>query len=456
MEKLKEECGVFGIISPETKTVGNITYFGLYALQHRGQESCGIAVSEGGHIRSFKNTGLVSEVFNENILSTLQGKIAIGHVRYSTSGGKMSVENAQPLVMDFRFGNLALAHNGNITNSDKLKKELESQGAIFKSDSDSEVLVHLIARSKKDNFTQALIEGLNRLEGAFSMVIINNGNLYALKDKNSIRPLCIGTLRKKIVFSSESCALDMIGAKLIRELKPGEVIKSDIKGDYESFFYTEETEKNLCSFEYIYFARPDSEIFEKSVHKIRKSFGAKLSERSDVKGDVVIPVPDSGISAALGFSEASKIPYDKGIIRNHYIGRTFIQPAQELRDMKVKMKLNPVPDVVRGKKVIVIDDSIVRGTTSRKIVRLLRNAGAKEIHFKVSSPMILSSCSLGIDTPNDNELIANTMDLERLTKELEADSLQFLTTEDLKECISGKEHCMRCFLKKGEKYAKDL
>jgi len=450
MEKLKEECGVFGIISPETKKVGNITYFGLYALQHRGQESCGIAVSEGGHIRSLKNTGLVSEVFNETVLSTLQGKIAIGHVRYSTSGDKMSVENAQPLVMDFRFGNLALAHNGNITNHDELKLELESQGAIFKSDSDSEVLVHLVARSKHNDFTKALIESLNRLEGAFSMVIINNGNLFALKDKNSIRPLCVGRLRKKLVFASESSAFDMIGARLIRELEPGEVVKSDTRGNFESFFYTDQTEKRLCAFEYIYFSRPDSEIFENSVHKIRKRFGAMLAKNSDTEADVVIPVPDSGVSAALGYSEASNIPYDKGIIRNHYIGRTFIQPAQELRDMKVKMKLNPVPDVVRGKRVIVIDDSIVRGTTSRQIVGLLKNAGAKHVHFKVSSPAILSSCLLGIDTPDEKELIANRMSVEDLTRELGADSLQYLSVDELKECISGENHCMRCFFKKGE------
>ncbi|MFW5782073.1 MAG: amidophosphoribosyltransferase [Candidatus Muiribacteriaceae bacterium] len=448
MDSMHEECGIFGIVSPERKRVGNITYFGLYALQHRGQESAGIAVSDGERISYYKRLGVVNEVFSEEVLEELQGKLSVGHVRYSTAGGKKTVSNAQPLVTDFKYGMLALAHNGNLTNYEKLKQELEEDGAIFQSDSDSEVLIHLIARSGRKTFREALLASLPRLEGAFSLIAVNNDKIYAIKDRHSIRPLCMGRLRKKLIFSSESCALDMIDGTLVRELEPGEVVCADTSGNISSEFFTDRVEKKICSFEYIYFSRPDSQIFGQSVHEVRKRFGAMLAEKYPVQADVVIPVPDSGISAALGYGDCAGIPYDKGIIRNHYIGRTFIQPMQELRNMKVKMKLNPVPGVVKGKKVVVVDDSVVRGTTSKQIVKLLRNAGAEEVHLRISSPMITGPCRLGIDTPTGNELIANRLEKNDICRELNADSIEYLSVHQLRDCLGGEEFCLGCFQRK--------
>ena len=444
---MKEACGIFGISSMQKERVGNFVYFGLYALQHRGQESAGIAVCDNeNRISFYKNNGLVSEVFNQEILSGLQGLSAVGHVRYSTSGGKTSIDNAQPLISTFKFGMVALAHNGNITNSAKLKKKLEDSGAIFRSDSDSEVLLHLIARNSSNDLVQAVKEEADKLEGAFSIILLHKNRLIAFKDRNSIRPLCIGKLGNRYVVSSESCAFDMIDAEFVREIKEGEIVIIENE-KIISEFYTENRERTFCAFEHIYFSRPDSIFFERSVHLSRKDMGKKLAEIYPVNADVVVPVPDSGISCALGFSEYSKIPYDKGIIRNHYIGRTFIQPVQELRNIKVKMKLNPVSHVVRGKRVVLIDDSVVRGTTSKKLVRLLKNAGAREVHLRISCPMVINPCRLGIDTPSREELIACNMNKEKMKDYLEADSIEFLELQYLKECLGENGYCYKCFEK---------
>ncbi|MCK9225306.1 MAG: amidophosphoribosyltransferase [Candidatus Muirbacterium halophilum] len=442
---MKDECGVFGICSDKEERIGNIVYFGIYALQHRGQESAGIAVSDKNNKISFyKNTGLVSEVFNQEILSKLQGISAIGHVRYSTSGGKFTIDNAQPLISSFKYGMVALAHNGNITNAAKLKKQLENSGAIFRSDSDSEVLLHLIAKNKSDDFIEALKQEAHKLEGAFSIIILYNNKIIAFKDKNSIRPLCIGKLGNRYAISSESCAFDMIDAVFIREINEGEIIVIE-KDKIISEIYIKKSERKFCAFEHIYFSRPDSVFFEKSVHLSRKEMGRKLAEHFPVNADVVIPVPDSGISCALGYSEYSKIPYDKGIIRNHYIGRTFIQPIQELRNIKVKMKLNPIFHVINGKKIVLVDDSIVRGTTSKKLVSLLKNAGAAEVHLRISCPMIVKPCKLGIDTPSTEELIACRMNKNQIRDYLKADSIEFLELPYLKQCLGQKGYCYKCF-----------
>jgi amidophosphoribosyltransferase len=443
---MHEECGIFGIISPENGgKLGNLTYFGLYALQHRGQESAGIAVKNGSKILCHKNVGLVSEVFNDEILQKLDGETSIGHVRYSTSGGSSGI-NAQPIVSNLKFGNIALSHNGNITNSEKLKFELEKRGAIFQTDADSEILLHLIAQSDTDDFYTALNESLKKLEGAFCFLIIYDDKLIAVKDRNSTRPLCVGKLRDKTVISSESCALEMIDAEFIREIEPAEILVVDKSGNMKTSKFTPETDKKFCIFEYIYFARPDSVFWGVDVHSARKIMGEKLAEKFKFNADIVIPVPDSGISAALGFSAKSKIPYEKGIIRNHYIGRTFINPTQELRNMKVKMKLNPVKSIIKGKKVVLVDDSIVRGTTSKKLVRLVKEAGAVEVHVAISSPPVISPCTLGMDTPTCNELIANSLSINEIAEHIGADSLVYLSVDELEESIeSVKGFCTKCF-----------
>ncbi|MGM0608363.1 MAG: amidophosphoribosyltransferase [Candidatus Muiribacteriota bacterium] len=441
---LQEECGIFGIISPEFKKLANLTYYGLYSLQHRGQESAGIAVSDTENISSMKEMGLVSEVFDEEHLERMRGNLAIGHVRYTTSGSSSRM-NVQPIISTFKYGTVAIAHNGNITNADYLKKELEDDGAIFQTDSDTEILLHLISRSSQNNFLNALRDELCKLEGAFSFVIIHKDKLIAVKDKKSIRPLCIGRLKKKIVISSETCALDMIGAKLIREMEPAEVYSIDLNGNEEIFKYEKNPQINFCVFEYIYFARPDSTFFNINVHEARKKMGRILARKHPVKADLVIPVPDSGISAALGYSEESKIPYEKGIIRNHYIGRTFINPTQELRNMKVKMKLNCIKSVIEGKKVVLIDDSIVRGTTSKKIVKLVKEAGAEEVHVRISSPPVLNPCFFGMDTREKDELIANSRSVEDIRRYIKAHSLEYIHKNELLKCFENLSLCHICF-----------
>ncbi|MDH5637646.1 MAG: amidophosphoribosyltransferase, partial [Nitrospinota bacterium] len=382
-DKFKEECGVFAVHGhPEA---ANLAYLGLYALQHRGQESAGIVSSDG--IRHFveRGMGLVSDIFTEDRIIKLEGAMAIGHNRYSTHGVSL-LKNTQPMAIEYSRGPLALAHNGNLINADTLRTRLEEEGSIFQSTMDSEVIIHLIAKSQGQRLQDKLVDALSQVEGAFSLAILGTNELIIARDVNGFRPLAMGRLGGAYVFASETCAFDLIDAEFIREVEPGEIIVVNDDGIHSYFPFGQGHQKSYCIFEYIYFARPDSNIFGANVHSIRKQFGRQLALEMPVKADVVIPVPDSGVVAALGYAEESGIPYDKGIIRNHYVGRTFIEPAQSIRHFGVKIKLNPVKELIRGKSVVVVDDSIVRGTTSRKIIKMIRDAGAKEVHVRISSP----------------------------------------------------------------------
>ena len=397
-----DECGVFGIHGhPEAS---NMAYLGLYALQHRGQESAGIASSDGEKIIFHKEMGLVADIFSEEILSRLPGRTAIGHVRYSTTGSSQ-VKNAQPILATCRHGMVALAHNGNLVNAQVVRAELEGQGSIFSTSTDSEVIVHLIARAKSDDLVEATAEALGRLSGAYSLVIMNEREVLGIRDPHGLRPLSLGKLGNTWVLASETCAFDLIEAKFVRDLEPGEFLHITPHGT-KSYFPLPSTQPAQCIFEYVYFARPDSLLFGQSVASVRKALGRRLAEEAPADADLVIPVPDSGVPAALGFAERAGIPFDHGLIRNHYVGRTFIEPKQNIRHFGVKIKLNPVRDILEGKRVVVVDDSIVRGTTSRKIVSMVRSAGAREVHMRISSPPTVSPCYYGIDTPTRKELIA--------------------------------------------------
>ena len=442
---MKDHCGVYGIYSYDSDSLAKMVYYGLFALQHRGQESAGIAVADGKDIKVHKGMGLCAVVFNEESLSGLNGgHIASGHVRYSTTGSS-SIENAQPLVVDSKYGPIALSHNGNIVNSDELREELKSEGYAFKGSSDSEVMAVMIARSKAPTVEEAIIEMCNKSHGAFSLIIMTRDKLIALRDPNGLRPLCMGKLNNLYIISSETAALDVLGANFVRDVTNGEMVIVDEKG-VRSNIYAPRAKKALCAFEFIYLARPDSRLDGRSVYDARVTMGKYLAKAHRVDADIVIGVPDSGISAAIGYAQESKIPFAEGLIKNRYIGRTFIQPSQAIRDLGVKLKLNPIRSVVRGKKVVVIDDSIVRGTTSRQIVRILRDAGAREVHMRVSSPPILFPCFYGIDTPSRSELIASSMSVESVGKFLEADSLAYLTIRDLVESINLPKGslCLAC------------
>src|SRR5581483_9828810 len=404
-DKFHDECAVFGIYGH--KESANLTYLGLYALQHRGQEASGIVSGGGNHFYVEKGIGLVADIYTKSVLKRLPGHIAIGHNRYSTAGDN-NLKNVQPLTVNFAFGNLALAHNGNLINAVMLRHELEAYGAIFQSTTDSEVIIHLIAHSRADTLLARIIDALSQVRGAFSVVLLTDDGVIAARDPHGFRPLCLGRIKDAWMVASESCAFDLIGAEYVRETAPGELVVLNDKGvtSHRPFV---QADPAMCVFEYVYFARPDSRIFgANTVYGIRKSLGRQLARESWVQADVVIPVPDSGVPAALGFSEASGIPFDHGLIRNHYVGRTFIEPEQSIRHFGVKIKLNAVPEVLEGKRVVVVDDSIVRGTTSRKIVKMIRQAGAKEVHMRISSPPILSPCFYGIDTPTCQELVAST------------------------------------------------
>ncbi|MGB9668461.1 MAG: amidophosphoribosyltransferase [Thermosulfidibacteraceae bacterium] len=445
MFEIGEKCGIAGVYgSPES---ANLTYLCLYALQHRGQESAGIATTNGEEIRVVKKMGLVVDIFQKTDIEYLKGFASIGHNRYSTSG-QTSLQDAQPFLVNFRFGNLAIVHNGNIVNSFKLRKELEESGAIFQSTSDTEVIIHLIAKSPFNNFRDSLNYALGQLKGAFSLLILKERELYAVRDPWGFRPLCLGKRDDTYFVVSETCALDIVGADYIRDIEPGEVLVITKEG-LESWFPFEEEKPNFCIFEFIYFARPDSKIFGKDVYTVRYNFGKRLAMESTTEADIVVPVPDSGIVATLGFSEQSRIPFQLGIIRNHYVHRTFIEPTEKIRHFGVKVKLNPVRSVLEGKRVIVIDDSIVRGTTSRRIVKMLRKGGAKEVHMKISSPPIISPCFYGIDTPTRKELIASSHTVEEIRKYITADSLQFLSLEGMLESIGysllDNPFCIACF-----------
>ncbi len=446
MKNMKEYCGVFGIYN--NPHAAYYTYLGLYALQHRGQESAGIAVFDGNKIVYHRDFGLVSSVFSHRTLEELKGFTAIGHNRYSTSGASDSPDNIQPIVVSSRIGKIAISHNGNIVNALLLRKKLEDEGSIFRGTTDSEVIVHLIVKSKAATFEDKIVDAITKLKGAFSLLIMADDRLVAVRDPWGFRPLVMGELEDSIVFASETCALDLVGARYIRDVEPGEMIivsKDSIKTIYP--FEGLNCRRSQCIFEFVYFSRPDSHIFGKSVYSVRKEFGKTLARENPVDADVVIAVPDSGLVPAIGYSEESGIPFQLGFIRNHYVGRTFIKPTQKTRDISVKVKLNPVPDVLRGKRVIVIDDSIVRGTTSRKIVRMLKEAGAKEVHMRISSPPTRWPCYFGIDTPTRDQLIASNYTVEEIAKFIEADTLAYLSLDGMIKAAGGKEcgYCTACF-----------
>lgn len=443
-DKLREECGVFGIYSRHSKVALN-TYWGLYALQHRGQESAGITVTDGTEMEVQRGMGLVGEVFRQN-LPSLEGHIAIGHVRYSTTGSS-SLINTQPLMVTFSGGHISLAHNGNLTNARELRTTLEQQGSVFQTSIDSEVIVNLIARSSKPTIEEKITESLAYVKGAYCLVIMTEDKLIGVRDPHGFRPLCIGKLNGGWVIASESCALDTVGAELIRDVEPGEMVIIDDSG-INSRFFAKGDRNALCIFEYIYFARPDSIIDGQSVYEARFEMGRRLARESGFKADIVISVPDSGTTAAHGFSRESGIPFAEGLMKNRYIGRTFIQPEQKKRDLSVRIKLNAVQSVVKGKSVIMVDDSIVRGTTSGKIVRMLKEAGATAVHMCVSSPPIGFPCYYGIDTSVRKELIAASKQVEEIREFIGADSLYYLSLQGLKESIasiSDSGMCYACF-----------
>ncbi|KKM10449.1 amidophosphoribosyltransferase [Clostridiales bacterium PH28_bin88] len=444
LDKPLDECGVFGIYGPGMD-VARLTYFGLYALQHRGQESAGIAVSDGREIHVHKNMGLVSEVFNEENLAKLQGNLAIGHVRYSTTGSS-SLANAQPLCFRYLKGMVALAHNGNLTNAGEIRLNLAMTGSVFQSTSDSEVMVNLIARYGRNTLEEALMKCMIDVKGTYSMLVMSEDRLVAVRDPWGNRPLCVGKLGDAYVVASETCALDTIGAEFLRDLNPGEIVVIDAQG-LCSVQTMAAPHRAMCMFEFVYLARPDSTIDGETVNVVRWEMGRQLAREYKVEADMVISVPDSGTTAAVGYAEESGIPFKEGLMKNRYIGRTFIQPSQKMRDLGVRLKLNPIREVLRGQRVIMVDDSIVRGTTSKKIVQLLREAGVKEVHLLVSSPPILHPCYYGIDTSARAELIAAEHDLEEIREYIGADSLYYLSLEGmLKSSRSDPANfCVACF-----------
>lgn len=440
----EEECGIFGIYGhPEA---ANLTYLGLYALQHRGQESCGIVSSDGRGLHSHKSMGLVADVFgDQEIFRKLPGSAAIGHVRYSTTGDS-AIKNVQPIMVDYSRGAIAVAHNGNLVNAQLIKDELEAWGSIFQTTMDTEVILHLLATSKQSSLEDRIVDALHRIKGAYCLLFITETRMVAARDPHGFRPLCLGKLGDGWVVASESCALDLIEAEFIREIEPGEVVVIT-KDGITSLFPHKKIEPAPCIFEFVYFARPDSYIFGKNVYTVRKEFGRQLAREHQVDADIVIPVPDSGVPAALGYAQEAGIPFELGLIRNHYIGRTFIEPQQSIRHFGVKIKLNPVRDILEGKRVVVVDDSIVRGTTSRKIVKMVRNAGAKEVHVRISSPPTSYPCYYGIDTPTRKELISSSHTIDEIRKYITADSLGYLSEEGLLEAVgTGKSpYCKACF-----------
>ena len=437
--KINEECGVFGVFNVED--AAQLTYYGLHSLQHRGQEGAGIASSDGESIIREKGEGLVTEVFNTERIAKLPGNMSIGHVRYSTTGGG-GIENVQPILVRSHTGDFVIAHNGNIVNAKELKMQLEAMGSIFHTTSDSEIIGHLIQREVGD-FHEKILKALPKLEGAFSFLIMNNENLFVIRDKNGFRPLSMGKLEDGYVFSSESSAFEIVGADYIRGLKPGEVLKVS-KDEIESFQYTDCTQDKMCSMEYIYFSRPDSSINGLNVHTSRRNCGAILAKESPVEADIVIGVPDSSLSSAMGYSDFSGIPYEMGLVKNRYVGRTFIKPNQHQRERGVKMKLSAMEAVVKDKRVVLVDDSIVRGTTSKHIIKLLKDAGAKEVHMRIASSPIISPCFYGVDTSTYNELISTRLSLKELGEYIGADSLAFLSNDGMVEGL-GKNICLACF-----------
>lgn len=450
MAELREECGVFGVFCTETNPVASTAYYGLYSLQHRGQESCGIVVNDDGVFNYYKDIGLVNDVFTAQRLEALgQGNMAVGHVRYGTTGAT-DRRNAQPIVVNHIKGSMALAHNGNLTNSFELREELELKGSIFHTTADTEVISYIITeeRLKSGKIEEAVNRAMNRIKGAYSLIIMSPSKLIAARDEHGFRPLCYGkTPDGRYIIASESCALDAVGAEFIRDVRPGEIIVFSKNGIYSITDHCDKAERKMCVFEYVYFARPDSVIDGCGVHEARARAGEFLAKSHPVEADVVIGVPDSGLDAAIGYSRQSGIPYGIGFIKNKYIGRTFISPGQASREDKVRIKLNPVPSVVKDKRVVVIDDSIVRGTTSARTLKLLRDAGAKEIHMRVSAPPFLNPCYYGTDIDSRENLIACSHSVEEIAKIIGADTLGYLSVDEVKRIACGEDcgFCTACF-----------
>ncbi|OGS36541.1 MAG: amidophosphoribosyltransferase [Elusimicrobia bacterium RIFOXYB2_FULL_49_7] len=444
-DKIHEECGIIGVFDGNQAQA--LTILGLHALQHRGQESAGIAVSNGRHIRSYRTIGLVSNMARKlNRFEDLKGHICIGHTRYSTTGVSNLI-NSQPILIDYKRGQLAVAHNGNLVNADTLRLGMEKQGSIFQSTNDSEVFLHLIARSKKPSLSEMIMETLQKVKGAYSLLFLSENTLYAARDPHGVRPLCLGVLNDRThVVASETCALDIMGAKYVRDIEPGELLCIS-RDKIRSFRFSNCKTKAHCVFEYIYFSRPDSRIFNHSVDRLRRAFGMVLAQEHPTKADIVISVPDSSNTAALGYAKESGIPFEIGLIRNHYVGRTFISPAQGDREAKVKLKFNPVRGVLKDRRIIIVEDSIVRGTTLKQLVSLIRSAGAKEIHIRVSSPPIRYPCFYGMDFPSFDELIANNKTIEETRRYLGVDSLGHLSIQGLRKCMQEEAHhyCYACF-----------
>jgi amidophosphoribosyltransferase len=450
-DKLKEYCGVVAVHNhPEASTVA---YLGLHQLQHRGQESAGIVASDGARMHVHKAMGEVAEIFTEEVLGKLPGALAIGHTRYSTTGDS-ALLNAQPIMVDCNKGLISLAHNGNLVNAFEIRNRLEAQGSIFQTTSDTEVIVHLIAQSREQTLPEAICDALRRIEGAFSLVLMTRDRVFAVRDPRGFRPLSMGRIhngagseRDTVVFASETCAFDLIGAVYERDVKPGEMVVVGPEG-VSSRFFGAEMKQSSCIFEHVYFSRPDSTVFGRPVQASREAMGRQLAMESPADADIVVPVPDSGVTAALGYADQAELPFRFGLIRNHYVGRTFIEPEQRVRDFGVKLKLNPVRSILSGKRVVLIDDSIVRGTTSRKIVRMVRDAGATAVHMRISCPPTISPCYYGVDTPEKSQLIAANKSIEEIRQYIGADSLAYLSLDGLrKACAEGEKttYCTSCY-----------
>ncbi|PWU15072.1 MAG: amidophosphoribosyltransferase [Verrucomicrobia bacterium] len=440
----KHYCGVFGVFGHPN--AAELTYYGLYALQHRGQESAGIVTSDGQRFHAHKGMGLVSQVFTGNALRELPGHIAVGHTRYSTTGSSL-LRNAQPLTVDCARGQIAIAHNGNLTNAAKLRDELEARGSIFQTTVDSEIILHLLAQPSRNGHGSTIVDAVRRIEGAYSLVIMTHKELIGVRDPHGFRPLCIGKLGQAWVLASETCALDLIHAKFVRDVEPGEIVVINEKGLNSFQAFPEQQRRAFCIFEYIYFARPDSTIANRNVYKVRVEMGRELAREFPIKADVVVPVPDSGNCAALGYSLESGIPFEMAFVRNHYVGRSFLQPTQLIRDFDVRVKLNLIEELVRGKRVIVVDDSIVRGTTCKARVNNLKEAGAKEVHVLVSCPPHMHPCVYGIDFPDRSKLMAANHSLEEIRKYLNADSLHYLSQGGMVKAtgLPANSFCMACY-----------
>jgi amidophosphoribosyltransferase len=441
--ELNEECAVVGIFNH--KEASKLAYFSLHAMQHRGQEAAGISSGDGEKLHTIKDRGLVTRVFDEHKLKTLKGHMAIGHTRYSTAGDD-SILDAQPVYARYDLGQLSIVHNGNLTNAQEVRDRLIEKGAIFQTFMDTENLIHLIAKSDQKKLKERIIDAVKKIEGAYSLVFLSRSKMFAVRDPHGFRPLSLGRVGDGYVVASETCAFDLIGAEYIRDVNPGEMLIFEKGKAPQSLQIFEPTPKH-CIFEYVYFARPDSDIYHQNVYETRKNMGMELAKEKPVEADMVVPVPDGGVPAAIGYAQESGIPYEMGIMRNHYIGRTFIEPTQEMRDLKVKMKLSPIRKLIEGKRLIVVDDSIVRGTTSRQIVRMLKDAGAAEVHMRISSPPTTDPCFYGVDTPDKQKLIAANMSSDEICDFIEADSLAYLSKDGLLRSVNATDanYCTACF-----------